>query len=106
MKMSLVIWMATLTISLSAIILSAAAGMPDVNAWMAGIVSVFIAAVAVAENRAMVGNGEHETVIASSTARHMGMVWAWGALGLFSIFISFCSGKNGFRSRWRSSLLP
>lgn len=94
MKMSLVIWMATMTISLSAIILSAAAGMPDVNAWMAGVVSVFIAAVAIAENRTMAGSSASEAAIASSTARHMGMVWAWGALGLFTIYYFILQWKE------------
>jgi len=80
---SLVIWMLILTISLSALVLSAAASMPVVHMALTALVSLVIALIAVKENTTLVESGASKNEIAASTARYMGLVWTWGALGLF-----------------------
>jgi len=79
---SLVIWMVTLTISVCAIILSAAAGKPEIHMAMTAFVSTAMALLAIRENRQLIGEGASRSEVAASTARYMGLVWVWGALGL------------------------
>lgn len=83
---SLAIWMTTLTICLAAIILSAAAGLPIIHTTVAALISLTIAAMAVVENWHQRKAGVSENIVAGSTARYMGLVWAWGALGLFATY--------------------
>lgn len=80
---SLVIWMLILTISLSAMVISAAAGLPVVHMAVTGLVSLVMALIAVRENQTLIASGAIKSEIAASTARYMGLVWTWGALGLF-----------------------
>lgn len=83
MVASVVIWMVTMTISVSTVVLAAAARASDMHAYAAGIVSLTIAILAIVEHRKLVSDSATEQQIAASTARHMGLVWAWGALCLF-----------------------
>lgn len=80
---SLAIWMLILTVSLSALVLSAAASMPMVHMALTGLVGLVIALIAIRENSTLVESGASKNEIAASTARYMGLVWTWGALGLF-----------------------
>lgn len=80
---SLVIWMLILTVGISATILSAAANLPLVHMAMVGAISLAIALIAIRENRQLVASGASKGEIAASTARYMGLVWTWGAVGLF-----------------------
>lgn len=80
---SLAIWMTTLTICLAAIILSAAAGHPTIHTFVAALIGLCIAGMAVGENWQQRRAGVNENTIAATTARSMGLVWIWGALGLF-----------------------
>ena len=79
---SLTAWMIALTISICAIILSAAVNSPGLHMLASGVVSVAFALTAIAEHRALTAAGASRSEIGSSTARHVGLVWAWGALGL------------------------
>lgn len=83
---SLVVWMSTLGLSLSAIVISAAAGKPEVHMAMTGLVSLVIAVLAIREDRSLRAAGASRSAIAASTARYMGLVWVWGALGLFMTY--------------------
>lgn len=94
MASSLVIWMVTLTAALCAIILSAAVGVPDVHALTACLISLFIAAIAISENRKQVAADTDPLLVAASTARHMGYVWSWGALGLFVTYFFIIQWKE------------
>lgn len=80
---SLVVWMLIITVGVCATILSAAAQMPIVHMAMTGLISLVIALIAIRENRTLVAQGASKNEIASSTARYMGLVWAWGAVALF-----------------------
>ncbi len=80
--MSQIIWMIILTVSVCAIILSAASGAPASLMAMSGIVSFAMAMVAIREHRQLEAANATRGAIAASTARHMGFIWIWGALGL------------------------
>ena len=79
---SIVIWMTSLTLSLCAIILSAAAGMPQFLMSMSGFISLAFALLAIREYRMLLNAGASASKIGSSTAHYMGLVWIWGALAL------------------------
>lgn len=79
---TLVVWMITLTVSLCAIVLSAAAGMPEVHMAMTAFVGIAIALLGIREHRQLLASGADRSTVAASTARYMGLVWVWGALGL------------------------
>lgn len=87
MAASLVIWMATMTIAVSSVVLTAAARLTDAHAYVAGVVTLAIALLAIYEHRSLVAEKAGEKLIAASTARHMGLVWAWGALCLLVTYL-------------------
>ncbi len=79
---SQVIWMMILTISVCAIILSAAIGDPPLLMFMTGAVSLGLALIAIRDYRNLESEGATRGQLSASTARHMGLIWAWGGLGL------------------------
>ncbi|MGL4395865.1 MAG: hypothetical protein ACRCS9_04940 [Hyphomicrobium sp.] len=79
-------WMISLTIGLCIIIISAGAGEPTVHMAAAGLVSLAFALVAIWENRSLKFAGRQKAHVAMSTARHTGLVWAWGALALLATY--------------------
>lgn len=83
----MIIWMIVLTISVTAIILSAAMGEPTLHMAMTGIVSMGMALMAIRENTAMRGSGAARSLITASTARYMGLVWLWGALAILVTYM-------------------
>lgn len=91
---SLAIWMTTLTICLAAIILSAAAGHPNIHTAVAALIGLSIAGMAVGENWQQRKAGLQESLIAATTARSMGLVWIWGALSLFVTYFFILSWKE------------
>lgn len=80
---SLIIWIVTISVSVSAVVIAAAARASEVHGYATGIVSLAIALLAIYEHRKLLDRGASEREVAASTARHMGLVWAWGALSLF-----------------------
>ncbi len=87
MAASLIIWMTTMTVAVSAVVLTAAARLTDAHAYVAGVVTLAIALLAIYEHRKLVADGASEKLIAASTARHMGLVWAWGAICLLVTYV-------------------
>ncbi len=83
---SIVIWMSTLTLSLSAIVISAAAGLPAVHLAMTALVSLVVAIMALREDKELRTAGASRSMVAASTARYMGLIWIWGALGLLMTY--------------------
>lgn len=79
---SMLVWLIALGISVSAVILTAAAKMPVANMAMAGIISLTVALLAIREHGELKTANAPRSAIARSTARHIGLVWAWGAIGL------------------------
>jgi hypothetical protein len=94
MASSLAIWMITLTISLAAIILSAAAENSAVHTTVAALIALGMAAMAVNEHWQQRKAGLSENAVAASTARHMGVVWIWGALSLFVTYFFILTWKE------------
>lgn len=84
---SLTAWMIALTLSICAIILTAAVNDPILHMAASGLVSLVFAIVAIREHNALTAAGAPQSAIGSSTARHIGLVWAWGALGIFVTYI-------------------
>ncbi|MGQ0673968.1 MAG: hypothetical protein ACT4N2_13980 [Hyphomicrobium sp.] len=83
---SLVVWMLSLALSLSAMAISAAAGKPEIHLAMTSFVSLVIAVMAIREERDLRASGASRSAVAASTARYMGLVWAWGAMGLLMTY--------------------
>lgn len=95
--MSQVIWMITLTVSLSAMILSAAIGDPMTLMCMTGVISFFVALTAIRTHRQLEGDGASRATLSASTARYMGLIWMWGALGLL---VSYGQILNATWENW------
>lgn len=76
-------WMIALTLSICAIIIAAGVGRADLHMLASGVVSIAFALTAIREHRTLRAAGASESAIGSSTARNAGLVWAWGALGIF-----------------------
>lgn len=79
---SMIIWFMLITVSLCLMVIAAGAGAPRVHLGMAGFVSIGIALVAILENGKLRAAGASKTAVAASTARSMGFVYVWGALGI------------------------
>lgn len=79
---SLVIWMLGITLGICILVISAAVSQPLVHMAAAAIISIVIAILAIQNNRELHSAGASSSSVASSTARHMGFVWVWGALSL------------------------
>jgi hypothetical protein len=79
---SLSVWMIALTVSICAIILTAAVGSPVTHMFASGLVSVAFALTAIREHNALLAAGASMSEVGSSTARNMGLIWTWGALGI------------------------
>ncbi len=79
---SLIGWMFALTASVCAIVLTAAAGNTNGHLAMCAMIALALIATAYIENQKLIAAGEPKSVVAASTARYCGLVWAWGALGI------------------------
>jgi hypothetical protein len=80
-------WMMGIGLSVAGLVLAAAARssgvhLAYVHMLIAAAVSISIALVAVSETRRLQEQGASRVRVAASTARHMGLVWTWGALVL------------------------
>ena len=84
--LSLTAWIMTLALASTAPILIAAANAPDLNMAVCAIVALTLSALAIRENWHLIGAGTAKSAIASATARHCGIVWAWGALSIFLLY--------------------
>ena len=80
--LSLAGWLFALSAAVCATILAAAAHEPTLHAVAAGLVGSVIAALAIRDHQRLQEGGAPTSAIASSTARYLGLVWAWGALAL------------------------
>lgn len=79
---SLSAWMIALTLSICAIIFTAAVNNPYLHMIASGLVSTAFALTAIREHNELRAAGASRSAIGSSTARNTGLVWTWGALGL------------------------
>ncbi len=94
MASSLVIWMATLTVSIVLLLLSAAKNAFYFHMAVAALVAGFVALTAIQEIRSLRANGASTASIAASNARYMGLIWTWGATALFVTYNFVLSWKE------------
>lgn len=80
-------WMLALTVSVVGIILSAGSGSAEIHIAICAVMSLALAVLAIRENRSLTASGASRNSISASTARHMGLVWIWGSLGLLVIYL-------------------
>ncbi len=90
---SLSAWMISLTLGLCAVILTAAINQPAWHLVATGLISVVFAIMAIRENHALIAEGASKNVIAASTARYIGLIWTWGAIGLLVIYSLIFEGR-------------
>lgn len=80
---SMLIWMATLTIGVCGLILAAGSGAPETYMAVTACISLVLAALGVRDLTGLSAGKAPLSALSASAARHMGLVWAWGALALF-----------------------
>lgn len=80
---SLVIWMTTLTIGVCGIILATGTNSPEYYMVVMALIAFAIAAIGVREIISLDKANASLSAVSASTARYMGLVWAWGAVALF-----------------------
>jgi len=84
-------WIAALAIGLLAIILSAAAERPGLHLALAALVCLGFVVLAIWDFQRLLANSANLPALASATARDMGFVWAWAALGMLFTYVFILS---------------
>lgn len=84
---SLIAWMIILTLSLSLMIITAAAKMPELHMALSAMIGIAFAVLAVREHKQLRESGANKSAVGASTARYMGLVWVWGALSLLVTYM-------------------
>jgi hypothetical protein len=95
---SLVIWVLSIGLSAAALVVTAAMKQFYLHMILAAIISIFIALASFAEVRAAEAAPAGGEQGISILLRHMGMVWAWGALGLL---ITYAFDVLSWREWWQ-----
>jgi hypothetical protein len=84
-------WIAALAIGLLAIILSGAAERPGLHLALAALVCLGFVVLAIWDFQRLLANSANLPALASATARDMGFVWAWAALGMLFTYVFILS---------------
>jgi hypothetical protein len=85
--LSLYGWLFALTAASFATILAAAADQPAVHMTTVAVVAATISVLAARERLALENTGAPTSAVASSTARHLALVWAWGAVSIIVTYL-------------------
>ena len=90
----MIFWVTSIAVSVALLVIAAAMKsanpqMAYVHMAIAAVMAIVFALVAIRETRQLAEAGGSRPAVAAQTARFMGYVWAWGALGLL---ISYGSG--------------
>jgi hypothetical protein len=93
-SISLIGWTIILTLSVVATILSAGAGAPATHMATTGLVGLTCVLLALRERRALETAGASRGTVAATTARYIGLVWVWGALGLFVTYFFILAWRD------------
>ncbi len=88
------VWGGALGLGTLATVACAGAGLRELHIAVAAMVAAVLALLAVRENRALLASGAGKSTLAAATARHMGMVWLWGAASLFFIYAFLVSWRE------------
>lgn len=79
--------MLALVAAVCATVLAAAATQPPQHMAVAGVVTLGLAFMALRDRQRLMISGAPANAIASSTARHLGLVWAWAALSFAATYL-------------------
>lgn len=82
-KTSLVVWMTTLTIGVCSLVLATGTANPEHYMAVTALISFAIAVIGLREIISLDQQGASISAVSATTARYMGLVYAWGALALF-----------------------
>ena len=80
-------WLFALAAAICATILAAAAEQPTLQMTAVAAICIAITLVAVREHQKLKAIGAPINAIASSTARYLALVWAWGALAILVTYL-------------------
>lgn len=80
-------WLFALATAIFATILAAAANQPMLQMAAVAAVSIAIALIAIREHRQLNDIGAPASAVASSTARYLALIWAWGGLTLLVTYL-------------------
>ena len=95
---SLVIWMLGIGLSAAALVLAAAQKLFYVHMVVAALISILVALASFSETRAAEAGGDRGAGGIEIALRHMGLVWTWGALGLF---VTYAFDILSWREWWQ-----
>ncbi|PPC82349.1 MAG: hypothetical protein CTY31_11870 [Hyphomicrobium sp.] len=85
--MSLVTWIIVLVAAVAATVLTATTNQAETHLMVTGAVALVLVGLAVRDNWTIIGSGAPKSQVASATARHCGIAWAWGALSILLIYV-------------------
>jgi hypothetical protein len=83
-----------LTASLIATIMLSAATEPGALIATTGVAGLFWALIAIRDRRALEAAGASPSRIGALTARYMGLVWLWGAISIFVVYVFILSWRE------------
>ncbi len=92
--LSMVAWMIGLGASVAVLVIAAAAKLHLVHAALCAGIALAIALLSARELRFAQEAGEPRAYIAAHSARHMGLVWAWGAIVIIVTYTSVLIWKE------------
>lgn len=92
-------WMLALTVSACVTILAAAMHQQVTHMAVTGVVSLAFALLAVREHSSLVASTSPESAVGASTARHAGLIWAWGAIAMLLTYELVL--ENDYRESWQ-----
>jgi hypothetical protein len=95
---SMIIWTLGIGLSAAALVLTAAMKQFYLHMALAAIISVLIALASYTEARAAGAPSAGNEQAISISLRHMGLVWTWGALGLF---VTYAFNILNWREWWQ-----
>jgi hypothetical protein len=85
--LSLIGWLFGLAVAACATVLTAALLDPKFHIAACAIVALAITLLAVRDHQQLINDGAPTSAKAGSTARYLGLVWAWGALSILAIYL-------------------
>lgn len=90
-------WLAALFIAVGVTIAAVTTGQSPIHMAVAALVSLGITLLAVFDRRKLLAGAAPDAAVASSTARHLGLLWAWGGL---TILISYVLIIDRYWPEW------
>lgn len=79
--------MLALAAAVCATVLGAAAHLPPLHMAVAGVAGLALTFMAIRDRQRLMFAGAPTSAVASSTARHLGLVWAWAALAVAATYL-------------------